>query len=52
MTYGFYLYRREILDTIEKNYVYIKEGKMSGSTFGKIFQVTTWGESHGRLSVL
>ena len=20
---------------------------MSGSTFGKIFRVTTWGESHG-----
>ena len=21
---------------------------MSGNTFGKIFRVTTWGESHGR----
>lgn len=23
-------------------------GKMSGNTFGKIFRVTTWGESHGK----
>ena len=25
-----------------------QEGNMAGSTFGKLYRVTTWGESHGR----
>ena len=31
------------IDTNERSFRYI----MSGSTFGTLFRVTTWGESHG-----
>ena len=31
-----------------KNNQLMQEAVMAGSTFGKLFQITTWGESHGK----
>ena len=38
--YALFVY---LIDTNERSFRYI----MSGSTFGTLFRVTTWGESHG-----
>lgn len=37
--------RKDRSQSLEKDVMYVK---MAGSTFGKLFTVTTWGESHGK----
>ena len=51
VTAPFFLYNDFCNSAFRQNFTYnrILKGDhfMSGSTFGKIFRITTWGESHG-----